>query len=386
MPSPTRKRGSHPRIRDARPDILTLAEDPQTVGNLTLGSDKRVWWLCDRKHRWRATPCDRIISGRGCPYCSGRLPIPGETDLATTHPALAGQVRGVDPVTLSAGSDRRVAWECARGHHWSAAVNNRALRGSGCPYCSGRLPIVGETDFKTTEPLLSAEVVDVDPTTFTRSSNKSVTWRCSLGHLYTATPNTRTNMGSGCPYCAGKKFLAGFNDLLTMSPPFAAELVGIDPATIWWRSAEEVEWECGQCRTHWMETVRKRTRGDRRTGCSACHKNGFNINAPAVLYVLMRTTATGEQLKVGITRNLRERMVPHRRRGWKVLDVSDEMLGRDALDIEQRFLRHLDSHNVPRGARGHRGEPGFTESWFAADYPLTGIAEILDTINPTKAA
>ena len=33
-------------------------------------------------------------------------------------------------------------------------------------------------------------------------------WRCAEGHTWTATPNTRTNMGAGCPACAEH----GFND------------------------------------------------------------------------------------------------------------------------------------------------------------------------------
>jgi hypothetical protein len=38
-------------------------------------------------------------------------------------------------------------------------------------------------------------------------------WICSKDHEWEDTPNHRTSRGSGCPYCAGKRILIGFNDL-----------------------------------------------------------------------------------------------------------------------------------------------------------------------------
>ena len=39
------------------------------------GSNKRVWWLCDRNHEWEATIANRTRpKGRGCPgNCAGRI-------------------------------------------------------------------------------------------------------------------------------------------------------------------------------------------------------------------------------------------------------------------------------------------------------------------------
>ena len=45
-----------------------LSLDPNT---LTLGSGKKVWWICDKGHEWQATISSRN-RGNGCPYCSGR--------------------------------------------------------------------------------------------------------------------------------------------------------------------------------------------------------------------------------------------------------------------------------------------------------------------------
>lgn len=61
------------------------------------------------------------------------------------------------------------------------------------------------------------------PTQVSPYSNRKVWWRCEKGHDYQAVAAARTMGGSGCPYCAGRKALAGFNDLATLAPEVAAQ-------------------------------------------------------------------------------------------------------------------------------------------------------------------
>ena len=53
-------------------------------------------------------------------------------------------------------------------------------------------------------------------------SHKKVHWKCAKGHKYEADIKHRVN-GTGCPYCANKKVLAGFNDLATLLPELAKQ-------------------------------------------------------------------------------------------------------------------------------------------------------------------
>ena len=55
----------------------------------------------------------------------------------------------------------------------------------------------------------------LNPFDLTTKSNKKVWWNCERGHEYDARPCDRTK-GQKCPYCAGKRVLVGFNDLLTI--------------------------------------------------------------------------------------------------------------------------------------------------------------------------
>ena len=57
----------------------------------------------------------------GCPYCSGLLPIEGETDLLTTNPELISEWNYekntlLTPNMVKAGSSDKVWWICDKGH------------------------------------------------------------------------------------------------------------------------------------------------------------------------------------------------------------------------------------------------------------------------------
>lgn len=50
-------------------------------------------------------------------------------------------------------------------------------------------------------------------------TNKRVWWKCEEGHEWSGLIANRTRRGKadpGCPYCSGRKVLAGYNDLATM--------------------------------------------------------------------------------------------------------------------------------------------------------------------------
>ena len=75
--------------------------------------------------------------------------------------------------------------------------------------------IAREWDVERNNPLLPGDVG--------HGSTRKVFWICPRGHSYEARIDHRTIMKSGCPYCAKKKPLVGFNDLATIYPDIASE-------------------------------------------------------------------------------------------------------------------------------------------------------------------
>jgi len=117
---------------------------PTKNGNLspsdvTPGSGKKVWRLCDKGHEWPAHVDSRTLKGAGCPYCSGMLATP-ENNLAAKFPELIEEWhptknRRLNPSNITPYSHQIVWWKCKHhGHEWKASIANRS-RGNGCPEC-----------------------------------------------------------------------------------------------------------------------------------------------------------------------------------------------------------------------------------------------------------
>ena len=151
--------------RNDRADLLREWDSernlPLTPETVSYGSKKKVWWTCAQGHHWQAAVHTRTGSGTGCPYCSGRFPIPGENDLATKYPLLAQEWNtekngDLTPREVLPGSHRIVWWRCAHGHQWRAQIKSR-VNGAGCPVCTNRTVQSGENDLATQLPVLAKE-------------------------------------------------------------------------------------------------------------------------------------------------------------------------------------------------------------------------------------
>ena len=244
------------------------------------GSNRRLWWRCEKGHEWQASAYS-VKSGSACPYCFGRYAIPGETDLATTHPQMLqrwSSRNSLSPTEVTAGSHKKVWWRCSEGHEWEAVIVSVVLEGSGCPYCAGKRAIPGKTDLATLYPDLMEqwdhEKNTIKPAEILPSAHDKVWWKCGLGHGYQAVVFSRTREnGSGCPYCTGKKVLPGFNDLQTLKPKLADQwhstLNGdLRPTEVSPGSNKKVWWQCGDGHV-WQAAVYSRTRA-RASGCPVC--------------------------------------------------------------------------------------------------------------------
>lgn len=185
--------------------------DTLTPEEVTAGSGRMVWWLCDREdHAYYGEVQGRVL-GRGCSICSGRQTA-SENCMSATHPHLALEFHpdrnGADtPDTIKANVSRKLWWRCqAHGHEWQARGGLRANKGYGCPYCSGRQAWSGWNDLATTHPDLAAEWAsdlngDLKPTEIMAGTKRRIWWRCQTeGHVWIATGNNRRS-GQGCPTC-----------------------------------------------------------------------------------------------------------------------------------------------------------------------------------------
>ncbi len=192
------------------------------------------------------------------------------------------------PDTIAFGSAKTVWWKCQKcGNEWKATVNSRTNSSMyskrGCPVCgdeqrrkafnqyiisqNGSLlekypKIVSEWNYNLNK--------EVTPDQISSKSKKKVWWICSKGHNWQASVCNRAN-GTGCPYCANKKVLSGYNDLATLNPILTSEWDytkngDFKPTMVTCGSAKKVWWKCSAGH-EWQASVYMRTRG---TGCPIC--------------------------------------------------------------------------------------------------------------------
>ena len=201
------------RVDTGRNDLATMFPDiaAEAVGwdptKVSAYSHSKLEWQCPlfAIHRYEASVGNRTNLGRRCPYCSGRKVLVGWNDLATVMPELAAEAVGWDPTKVTAHSNKRLPWKCSfdQTHRWDASLNQRSY-GSGCPYCSGRRPIVGVNDLATTNPELLSMIVEGDPTSVSAGNDARFLWRCPdfHEHQWRTTVRNVAVLHSGCPSCA----------------------------------------------------------------------------------------------------------------------------------------------------------------------------------------
>lgn len=137
--------------------------------------------------------------------------------------------------------------------------------------------MIGFNDLKTTNHQLASEWnfeknAPLTPQDISCGSNKKVWWKCKEGHEWQVQISQR-QQGSGCPYCAGQRAIAGKNDLQTLNPSFFMEWnyeknISVDPQKIMPNSNKKVWWKCKEGH-EWQATLHNRSNG---RGCPYCSR------------------------------------------------------------------------------------------------------------------
>ncbi|QEW04639.1 zinc-ribbon domain-containing protein [Microbacterium lushaniae] len=264
-PCPTcTRRHVMPGVNDLRTVNATAAEQlhPTLNGDLTaedisVASSRPVWWLCTKGHPYTASPSNRTLNDSGCAVCLNRVVRTGVNDLATTNPGIARElhpssVRRQSASTFTATDTKLRLWLCPGGHEFKATAWERTRNGKSCKRCKQRRTRASGRSLADTHPQLAATWLPElnegrDPGDCTKGSRLSVVWWCEAGHPFLMRLEARTR-GCGCPYCAGRLLLAGFNDFATTHPDLATDWHPYknrkDPNQVMAGSTTKFEWRC----------------------------------------------------------------------------------------------------------------------------------------------
>lgn len=210
-----------------RPDVVRMWNFEKNVGinprMFTTHSNTVVWWRCQIcGHEWQTSINGMTRPGHiGCAICAKRIRGETQTKNALAQRSLAVACPkeileefnyeknefGPDQYTIGAGES--IWWKCkVCGCEWQTTPRNRIHTHTGCPHCSGRVPLAGVDDLATVHPEI---LVDWDysknkssPENYLPGSGKKVAWKCHVCGYERELAVREKVKGRKCPNCGCK--------------------------------------------------------------------------------------------------------------------------------------------------------------------------------------
>ena len=270
----------------------TKNEDLLT-NQITFGSNKKVWWVCNEEHEWKQAPC--VLTGQktGCPYCAGQK-LSYERSLAAVAPDLIEEWdeerNGKSASEVMAKTGRPDYWWICKmddSHKWKAVLSNRVGIGSGCPYCSNKkasatnnLQVMYPDIAAQWHPTKNGNKKSED---YPAGSHKHVWWRCKEGpdHEWKGAIDGRTTKEKhSCPFCINLK-VSITNSLESVYPEIAQQWHPIKngkltPSDVTHGTHRKVWWKCSEGPDHeWKTSVDSRAVAG--TNCPYCAGQKISI-------------------------------------------------------------------------------------------------------------
>ena len=126
----------------------------------------------------------------------------------------------------------------------------------------------GKAPLSVSHPEISSLANGWDPNTVSAGSSKKLEWKCLKGHTFVSTVGGLVftfykSDSKGCPVCANRIVLKGFNDLATTHPEIAREAYGWDPTTVTGGTKRKFNWICSEGHV-FSQSLNYRTRIDKR--------------------------------------------------------------------------------------------------------------------------
>ncbi|MFF1872799.1 GIY-YIG nuclease family protein [Kitasatospora herbaricolor] len=281
-------------------------------------------------------PCGRRKAGEGISRAWGRrrtLPRK-DGDQAET------EVRGheLEPLTPYPGPAE--LWKCRHtgcGRQVEIRLKNLRIGLRACPYCpaveGGRRRWPAD---EAEELMRAAGLQPLEP----YSGRRQRPWRC---HCTGCGRETAPSLGGilagqgGCRHCADVHATEArkVDPAVAAADMRAAGLEALDPYT-----TSMTPWRC-RCTTCGREVTPTLTKIRTGGGCRFCASHGFDLTAPARVYVMHHHRHNAVKVGIGGTAGRNERVNHHRRAGWALAQDWHFTTGAEAHAVEQAVLQQL---------------------------------------------
>ena len=222
--------------------------------------------------------------------------------------------RGIMMMGEYVNANIQSSFRCSEGHSW-AAKPGQVLHGSGCPVCSGLMPL--------SKTIINSRLSDsnrnIDMMGDYVNTGTKTLFQCLLNHEWLARPRDVLS-GTGCPHCAGRAPLSK-NVINERLDERNITLIGE-----YIKSHSKALFKCGE-NHEWMATPHNVIQG---YGCPQCANHGFNPAKLATIYLL----DFGTYIKYGISNDIKRRLSAHKKSGNYVIIMMAECSGDKARNWE----------------------------------------------------
>ncbi|MFD9047208.1 GIY-YIG nuclease family protein [Streptomyces zaomyceticus] len=269
-------------------------------------------------------------------------------------------------------------WACRHdtcGREVEIRLHNlrRGLR--ACPYCPPAPGGRRRWPADEAEALMRAAGLEpLEP----YSGRRQQAWRCRCAGCGRETSPSLGGIladQGGCRHCADMRAA----EARKTDPEVAAadmRAAGLEPLEPFVNSMAPWRCRCTSCGSEVSPTLMKiRTGG----GCRFCASHGFDLTAPARVYVVQHHQHNAVKIGIGGTAGRNERVKQHRRSGWVLARDWHFATGVEAHAVEQAVLQHLrEAGHGPYLSRDTMPN-GWTETFDADLVTPTTLAAIVGT-------
>lgn len=234
--------------------------------DLPPSSTKRVWWVCENGHEYRAVISYKVSRGKNCGKCkevNDKEIVPKSNKylkslLAAKYPGLSREWHptknlNLTPTNTLYSFSEKVWWKCSKGHPYQATIAYRISNGNTCPKCKSPeswLLNYPELTKLYNEAKNSTDFLDIK----IRDSENMYSWKCKNHHEWQATAWAMYKRENKCKACE-VGVISAYPQLLKEF--YQEKNVDINPDFIPINYKEKIYWK-GYCGHEWQARISER--------------------------------------------------------------------------------------------------------------------------------
>jgi hypothetical protein len=327
-------------IAESHPDLLDKWHPtknlPLTPNDVSKGSHKRVWWICENGHEWQTM----VYGVFGCPKCSNRKP---PAELKNSDISLFWNLgKNKIPITDAYINDPiYYSWQCDNGHEWKNKIRNQLYKKNNCTQCYRENSSRKIKKFPKAKSKFDYITRYWDKTNSIPINNidqyETARWECyRCNTIWLATKYQMLNNHIQVFHECNKPIRYLFTEHPELIKEWSVKNIGIAKESVRVGSSIKFWWKCNKCNNDWFTTASNRHKG---LGCPICARSGYRESRAGVLYFLYHKELNS--FKVGITNIKEDRLRRFQTLGWDCVLKITSSNGSQIRKIETNLFRWI---------------------------------------------